>query len=204
MTDDAATLAEDNAFVDGVALLRKFRLDQKVDEELRQFRARRSAYKRKTVRKWGAAFIAYARVATYATHFGNDLGVELHAHLEAEKPHLVNVMARLQASACLVAFEVLALLEVGLAQAALARWRTLHEIAVTALFVQAHGEDVALRFWTHGIVERKRLANEHDHAGLDNLEPTILEEIDEDRDNVLARWGSDFAAPYGWAADTLG
>jgi hypothetical protein len=56
----------------------------------------------------------------------------------------------------------------------------------------------------HGTVERKRLANEHHLAGLDPLEPEFLTDIDEDRNAVIARWGTSFSDAYGWAADLLG
>jgi hypothetical protein len=135
MTAESSMLADDGEFIDAVALRRKIRLDRNADSELKRFRARRAAVHRQTRRDWGAAFDAYTRVATYATQFGSDLALDLHAHLESEHPHLVNVMARLHASACLVAFEILTLLQAGHAQAALARWRTLHETAVTALFI---------------------------------------------------------------------
>jgi hypothetical protein len=193
--------SNDHTFLESVALVRKFRLDKKIDSDLKEFRTRRSKFNRKLRRRWGTALDAYVRTATYAQQFGSDLGPELQRHLAADKPHLVNVLTRLQAHACLVTFEIWELLAAGYAQGAFARWRTLHEIATTALFIEEHGEDVALRFWMHGSIERKRLLREHEGAGLEPIDSQVIEEIHADRDSAIARWGTRFGGPYGWAAD---
>ena len=204
MSDDSWWLSDDHAFVGSVALMRKYRLDQKAESDLRQFRSRRSNFNRKLRRTWGPALDAYIRAVTYASQLGADLSIELQTELTAEKPNLVNIMIRLHPSACLVAFETWELLAAGYAQGAFARWRTLHEIAVTALFIEEHGEDVALRYWMHGGIERKRLLKEHDDAGLDPIAHQVVEEIHTDQESLKARWGTSFGGPYGWAADALG
>jgi hypothetical protein len=135
----------------------------------RRFRSRRSAFTRKLRKVWGTALDAYFRAAVYATDLGRDLAPELQSELDFEEPHLAKVMVRLHAQACLVAFEVWALLAAGFGQGALTRWRTLHEIATTMLFIHEHGEDVALRFWMHGGIERSRLSRELEAAGLEPL-----------------------------------
>ena len=49
------------------------------------------------------------------------------------------VLWRLHARSCQITMEILALLKSGFADGAHARWRTLHEIAVTALFIKQQG-----------------------------------------------------------------
>jgi len=126
---------------------------------------------------------------------------ELQSELESEEPR---VMVQLHAQACLVAFEVWALLAAGYAQGALTRWRTLHEIATTMLFLHEHGEEVALRFWVHGGIERSRFAKVLESTDLEPFSVETIEEINADRESLISRWGKNFGESYGWAAGALG
>jgi len=58
----------------------------------------------------------------------------------AQNDYQFEALVRLQAGAARVAGEIYALLLSGYASGAHARWRTLHEIAVTALFIAQRGQ----------------------------------------------------------------
>ena len=60
---------------------------------------------------------------------------------------------RQHATACRVFGEVEALLRSGYPDGALARWRSLHEIAVTSILIRKHGKDAAEDFIQFGLVE---------------------------------------------------
>ena len=55
----------------------------------------------------------------------------------------------LHANACLVTSEVITLLEAGYSSGATARWRSLHEVAVYAMFIVKHGPGTAERYLRH-------------------------------------------------------
>ena len=57
-----------------------------------------------------------------------------------------------------MADEIICLLENGFADGAMARWRTLHEIAIVAIVLSKHGEDIAQGYLDHQAVESKRAA----------------------------------------------
>jgi hypothetical protein len=109
MDNDDSVFSEHDAFIESIAMMRKFRLDQESEAVNRRFRSRRSAFTRKLRKVWGTALDAYFRAAVYATDLGRDLAPELQSELDFEEPHLAKVMVRLHAQACLVAFEVWAL-----------------------------------------------------------------------------------------------
>ena len=103
----------------------------------------------------------------------------------------------------------MALLRAGFADDAHARWRSLHELAVTAAFIAKYkDEDVAERYLLHDIVQRKRLAGKYDlHQTRAGLDPRTQEEIDDlDRQfkTLIERFGKPFGELNGWAADKLG
>ena len=120
---------------------------------------------------------------------------------------MLEVLTRLHARSCQICDEVLTLLGAGLADGAMARWRTLHEVSVVALFIQQHGEELATRYVEHEIVEAFRAAREY-HERQDQLgyEPITDEELGRLKLNyeaVLRKYGDPFATQYGWAAHHL-
>jgi hypothetical protein len=121
---------------------------------------------------------------------------------------LRQVLLRLHARAMTVTDEVLSLLSAGLASGALARWRTLHELAVTAAFVGEHGEPTAERYLAHRAVTRYRHGLEYqrqlENSGEPPLSEADLEANKRARDTVVAQFGPAFKHEYGWAADALG
>ncbi|NJM53745.1 MAG: hypothetical protein HC846_10380 [Blastocatellia bacterium] len=71
------------------------------------------------------------------------------------------VLLSLYARACLVSSEILVLLKAGFPDGSHARWRTLHEIAVVAMFIEKHGKEVAERYLLHEYVEDYKGAMQH-------------------------------------------
>lgn len=59
-----------------------------------------------------------------------------------------DLVVRHHARACHIANEILCLLKNGFADAAQARWRALHEVAATAMFIAKHGKSVLSAFTT--------------------------------------------------------
>src|SRR5260370_35431821 len=93
----------------------------------------------------------------------------------ADKPHLKTLLIRLLVRGCQVTDEIICLLENGFADGAMARWRTLHEIAVVAAVISQHGEDIAERYVDHQAVWSKRALgkNKAGHKSL-GLQPLPL------------------------------
>ncbi len=123
----------------------------------RQLRDMKSFRKRLAAR-WGNALEPLRMLLTIAREFGESLHHELGNREENKEPHLAAVLTRLQARGCQVTEEIICLLSAGLADGAMARWRTLHEIAVVALLMDTHGEELAERYVLHEVVESRDAA----------------------------------------------
>src|SRR5260370_36714366 len=99
---------------------------------------------------------------TMSRELGDSVNREIRQSPDASsRRHLIDVLARSHARACQIVEEILCLLECGLSDGAMARWRTLHEVAVVASFVATHGEDLAERYVSHQAVESKRAADDY-------------------------------------------
>lgn len=118
-----------------------------------------------------------------------------------------DIVVRLHAKGCLICKEILVLLMNGYADGAHARWRALHEISVTAMFLEKHGADATQRYLDHEFVEAYKGAsqlNEYEsrinEAGFSQAE---LAEFKKHYNTVIDIYGKEFNKPYGWAQPFL-
>lgn len=121
--------------------------------------------------------------------------------------YVFHVLTRLHARGCQVALEILTLLENGLADGAHARWRTLHELTVVAMFIKERGQRVAKRYIAHrGITAWYDAANYQEHCqvlGYPPINDKEFEDLTSRRSSLLQAYGDEFDGWYGWAADEI-
>ncbi len=158
--------------------------------------------------RWQDAFDAYELVVWASYYLGVRFSRRHRPRATAAQDHRVGALDHLHARGIAIAREVLALLRNGSADAAMARWRTLHETAVVAVFLNANDRDTAERYRLHEVIESHNAALEHErHREALGSEPLAADELSElkaQRDELVARFGKTFATPYGWAAAVLG
>ncbi len=120
----------------------------------------------------------------------------------------MDVLTRLHGRACQVTEEIICLISSGLADGAMARWRTLHEIAITAFLIKDQGEKLAKRYIDHEHIESFKAARDYqDCCKRLDCEPIANEEFDNlelGYNKLLKKYGSDFKNQYGWASEVLG
>jgi hypothetical protein len=158
--------------------------------------------------RWKAPIEGLKMLLTISREFGARMNEEIRASKELRsRKHLVEVLTRSHARACQITEEVICLLGAGFADGAMARWRTLHEIAVVASLVGAHGEDLAERYLLHQVVESKRAADDYEkfrvRLGREPLKAEEIKKLEESFNALERRFGSEFLTPNGWAAHHL-
>ena len=170
---------------------------RKQDTEIRRFRSQ-------LTRRWEPALSLLRMFVTISRELGEEVSTSYFESEDQERPTLMDVQVRLHARACQVSEEVICLLGAGFADGAMARWRTLHEIAVVALLLGEHGEALAKRYVAHEVVESRKAAREYqkhcDTLGYEPLTPEELSDLVQHYEDAVGRYGQDFNAPYGWAA----
>jgi len=134
------------------------------------------------------------------------------ADLVEEDEELLNdptfiALIQLNARGSRVASEIWTLLRSGLSDGATARWRTLHEISVTASFLAEHPAEVADRYLNHKRLHEIRLIQSyHRHNAVeesDRLSEDALQELADEEAQLLKEYGEPFGTSYGWAATAL-
>jgi hypothetical protein len=134
---------------------------------------------------------------------------------ETERPSAVRdgdfafeTLTRLHARGCQIGQEILILLHNGMADGAYARWRTLHELAVTAMFIEQHGQDMAESYLDHAAVTNYKEAltfQKHcQDLGKEPLTEAEIRNLKLAHDETIDKYGASFKEIYGWAAQSLG
>src|SRR5438874_75795 len=137
------------------------------------------------VREWGGSAYARRQSAGHAKALWHEILLRLHVR------------------ACQVTDEIICLLENGFADGAMARWRTLHELAVVATVIHQHGEEIAERYHAHQAVESKRAMRKYASCyallGQRPLSSREVSRIDKAYNAAISKYGKDFDSDYGWA-----
>lgn len=175
--------------------------------EWRQQRRLHSGFQQRLYGRWKAPLDLLRMLLTIARELGGSANEDAQGSVSSSSPHLVYVLTRLHARACQVTEEILTLLTAGFADGAMARWRTLHEIAVVASFISNHGEELAERYVQHQHIESKRALQKYiecqDRLGYEPLTGAEIADREREYNSAIARFGPRFRHAYGWAATQL-
>jgi hypothetical protein len=173
--------------------------------ERRQYRNDMEAFRKRLNKRWGTGIDGLRLLTTIAREFGSNIG---HGIKEPEAtPRTWDVLRRLHARACQITEEIIALLSNGFADGAMARWRTLHEIAAVCYLIGEHGEDLAERYSAHDIVQTRKAALQYQQCaprlGQEPLRADEMDQIESRYAAALGKYGPEFRRPQGWAAAHL-
>jgi len=172
-------------------------------EKSYQYQERR-AFENDLIKIWEYPLDLLAMILTIATELGANINDELRSEKESNKNKSICVLTNLHARGCQVGWEILKLLYSGYADGAMARWRTLHEIAVVASFIQGNGEEIAERYMQHASVESYKAALNYEkyreRLGFEPFEQSELARLKDVYDEVKKLYGSEFTEEYGWAS----
>lgn len=162
-------------------------------------------FERRLARTWKKPFELLELQRYLACSTAAEINEELRRRSSKSKEApLVEALTSLHARSCQITAEVLVLLRKGYPEAAIARWRSLHEVSIVMHFINEHGIETAKRYLDHDVVESWRAASDYATHCVDlGFEPIAAEElaqVEQAYDAAIKKHGSDFKDPYGWAA----
>lgn len=146
---------------------------------------------------------------------GSKFNKENHQNALEQNDYVFKVLVRLHAKACLIGQEILILMKNGYASGAFARWRSLHEIAVTGLFICKHGNEIAERYLDYSYIESYNLIGDYlkyndlykKHSDIlgyvpyDTIEDMI--KVAKKKKELCSKYGNRYEKFHGWAAKVL-
>ncbi len=168
-----------------------------------------AGFRKRLYDRWKIPLEKLGMLVTMSGELGDSVNREIRQLPDASsRKHLIDVLARSHARACQIAEEIITLLEAGFSDGAMARWRTMHEIAVVASFIAANGEDAAQRYVAHQAVESKKASSDYQRCQprlrYDLLPEKEIRAVEKAYNAVIGKYGSDFGkGDYGWAGHHL-
>lgn len=187
-------------------LLKRFKRD--APEGLQAEREGVAAFETQLRRRWAEGLSHLELQIAIAGHAGSEINSWLREERDAALAPVVEAVTRIHARSCQVAAEVLALLRHGFADGAMSRWRTLHELAVVAMFVQARGRETAMRFLDHVEIEALRayrIDRGVRESRLDSpQDDPVLADLTARAKELCDKYGESFRTDYGWASEATG
>lgn len=124
------------------------------------------------------------------------------------KPSTAFAVTKLVARAYEVAGELISLVRDGYADGALARWRSLHEICVVAMFLARRSDRCSEMYLSHHLVEQLRLLEIDRASGTTGVRDTqrdrYVRNLRIRKTAAVNKFGTAFARDYGWASVELG
>lgn len=186
-----------------VSTLRKS-LEKHTKQMLSERRQQFSSFTERNEARWKNAFDLLEAHIVICTEAGESINFENRPIAVEENDLKFDILIRHHARACHIANEILCLLKNGFADAAHARWRALHEVNVTAWFIEKHGQECARRFYFHDIIDSYDGMKEHKkyEARLQEKAPeqSVIDDCKQEYDKVIKEFGKGFESHYGWAA----
>lgn len=153
---------------------------------------------------WGEALDLFDLAVAEATAIGARFIEQYQDQARVSDDSVFSVLMAVHARACRTAHAIGRLMRAGYAMDALARWRTVHELAVVAHLVHKHGRPLAERYRMHETIADAKWAevyNEHAATlGWEPLDEQYVATLRLQRDELLRRFGKAFRTDYGWAA----
>ena len=179
---------------------------QSARENAAQLRTEQANRVQSVQRIWGVALDELDFLRHLVLEWGHE-AFELRSGPYA-RPNTAFALSRLLARAYDVVGEIVVLGRNGYADGALARWRSLHELCVIAMFLTKHSDQCALMYMSHHRVEELKLLDVDRSSGTANAKDIHSDRrigrLRREKTALVARYGKAFAGDYGWASVELG
>ncbi|HBP88753.1 MAG TPA: hypothetical protein DD706_13765 [Nitrospiraceae bacterium] len=173
-------------------------------EMLAERRKLSKEFEQENIKKWAEAFDILETHIVVCTEVGEEFNNSYRSKAVENNDLVFDLVVRHHSRACHISQEILCLLKSGYADAAHARWRALHEVNVTGMFIAKHGQECAERFYFHDVVDSYNGMIEHQkyEERLQEKAPTQkeIDECKEQYDVLIEKYGKRFSGHYGWAS----
>lgn len=171
-------------------------------------RAEHDAFLSRNRERWGRGFDLLRIFRHINLEAGQLFQEEFLQYEHFRREPLLGVLLRLHAHACRIFGEIITLLDAGYPDGAFARWRSLHEIAVTGIVLRENGAAAAEDYRLYGVVQAVAGMNSFQETavemGREEYSAEELKAASELSTRILSARGDDFRSRNGWARRYIG
>lgn len=183
-------------------------LAEQSSNSLSTWRADESAFTERCRSRWRQAFDLLESLIMTVAAVGEENERLLRPKAAEENDWKFDAIAHLHAKAVLISKEIYQLLKGGFPDGALSRWRTLHELSVTASFIHQNETNIAHRyvasFWFRALRAAHQLNEYAERARLEPFGDADIERLESTCKSLEAQFGRSLEGDYAWAKPALG
>ncbi|MDT8328199.1 MAG: DUF5677 domain-containing protein [Roseovarius sp.] len=151
-------------------------------ENLENIRDDSKGFEERNFSRWKPAFDHLEMLWDVGQKLGEAHGKDVQLRNDDDNNATMAALAHIFPKSLLVVQEIICLLKGGFPDGALTRWRSLHELSVTAMYIAKHGEDAAKQYLLSFHFSARRAAhqmNKHsDRAGLKGFNAEEIQAFD--------------------------
>ena len=137
-------------------------------------------------KRWYPAFDRLRILIVLSEEAERDFNPRESEGLSDEEENIVEALKRIHIRAARCAREVFCLLRSGFSDGAFARWRTLHDLPLSALFIKKHGGNVAQKYMDYRRIETyyeiKKYREHNEELGYEKEESEGTEDEGQEED----------------------
>ena len=189
------------------------RIKREMVTSLAQTAKYRAEFEIRLYLRWQKALDLFETICLLGCDSGAKFNQQIRPYAAKQQDFVFEALTRIHARACQTMSAILSLLKSGHAMDALARARTVHELDVTAYFINTHENEIAEKYLLYQIVESLKAARDyekhHKRLGLEPLDPETIPSLEREVEKYRSKFGEQFTklltkGLYGWAAEAVG
>lgn len=162
-----------------------------------------STHRKMVEQIWSAPLTLLEMLLSISFDLGSTFNEYYRPTAAEENDYIFEALTRLHSRGCQIGAEALLLLRHGFGDGAHARWRTLHEICVEAIYISQREIEVAEKYLLHSTISDYRISSEYKkHYARIGYAPPDKKEIKDiynARSELISQFGKLYKYDYGWA-----
>lgn len=167
---------------------------------LKEHKKIRRGFEQRLDERWKVPFDLLETMIVVCLESGEDKKNKFSKGTTITNPKKV-ALIKIHARSIQIAYEILSLVRSGFADGAHARWRSIHELAMVAMFLLDSDDEVSVRYLKHDIMKKFKESQEYEKyyelLGYDPPDKKDLDLVKEEHDKMIQKYGNEFEYRMG-------
>lgn len=169
--------------------------------------SQRKSFEERNQARWREGFAYMTALIASCTELGEAVNLHFQNNTRDIGPATSSALTTLHARCLRVANEAFSLMRCGFADGAYSRWRTMHEIYATCLFITKTGEDIATRYqeaWHLKALKRAKEYRRYEQIlNLRDFDDSEFRELERHNKRLSRSYEDELKSDWGWARPAL-
>jgi len=177
-------------------------MDKNAGKLLQNLKKERSGFEKRLQKRWKKPFDLMDILINVVAEVGQAQTKKFAKNPNQSNKFQREALVKIHARSIQISHEILNLLKGGFADGAIARWRSLHELAVISFFLREQNDEVSERYLMHDIMKKFKLAKDYKRfrkrLGDDPIDQKDWKKLKRRHDKMIIKYGNEFEYGNGF------